>query len=162
MIPQSDIRIEEKSNNALDLKDVKQKQTETEENASSSIVKQINADLGTPQIAQPSSQNPLKTLEEEKKEQDEEEDNFSIFSEIFSKTDDEVEFSKMMKEFVLNPSSDEWSQKISQVSSLSSAVKLRNPKWIELNTFPKTQLENFDNKRKWKWSKEFTICNKRF
>ena len=60
MIPQSDIRIEENSNNALDLKDVKQKQTETEENASSSIVKQINADLGTPQIAQPSSQNSLK------------------------------------------------------------------------------------------------------
>ena len=54
-------------------------------------MKQINADLGTPQIAQPSSQNPLKT-QEEKKEQDDEEDNFSIFSEIFSKTDDEVEF----------------------------------------------------------------------
>ena len=161
MIPQSDIRIEENSNNALDLKDVKQKQTETEENVSSSIVKQINTDLGTPRIAQPFNQNSLKT-QEEKKEHDDEEDNFSIFSEIFSKTDDEVEFSKMMKEFVLNPSSDEWSQKISQVSSLSSAVKLRNPKWIELNTFPETQLENFDNKRKWKWSKEFTICNKRF
>ena len=148
MIPQSDIRIEKNSNNALDLKNVKQKQTETEENVSSSIVKQINADIGTPQIAQPSCQNPLKTQEEEKKEQDNEEDNFIIFSEIFSKTDDEVEFSKKMKEFVLNPSLDEWSQKISQVSSLSSAVKLRNPKWIELNTFPETQLENFDNKRK--------------
>ena len=66
MIPQSDIRIEENSNNALDLKDVKQKQTETEENVSSSIVKLINADLGTPQIAQSSSQNPLKSQEEKK------------------------------------------------------------------------------------------------
>ena len=55
-------------------------------------MKQINADLGTPQIAQPSSQNPLKTQEEEKKEQDDKEDNFSIFSEILSKTDDEFEF----------------------------------------------------------------------
>ena len=39
-------------------------------------------------------------------------------------------------------------QKISQVSSLSSAVKLKNPKLIELNIFPETQLENFDNRRK--------------
>ena len=58
--------------------DFKQNQADTKIKDIPSKPQQIDANLRTPQITEPSNQNPLNT-QEEKKEQDVEENNFNIF-----------------------------------------------------------------------------------
>ena len=123
---------------------------------------QIKENLEKSHTELSSIQGSQKDREEEEKWNEDKEDSFSIFSGIFSNAGDDAEFSKMIESFVVDPSSDEWSQNIFKNRNFRGTAKFRAPKWVVSKTLSETKLKLLNKNLIWKWEKEFTINNKRF